>query len=349
MVEQQSVYELSLNVVVEWQAHSLSNIGSNGTNRVLPRRQLLCDQVEVDACSGNILKHHHAALVAPHFLAQGCSLCPACLKLDGRRAAALLDHPDYQPMRMSHILTACALCDAHGFLVTAKNAEMPKGREKKLQEERAEPPLEPKMGEAGEKREPQEKENEGRPRLHKESLLNFSYGLAFPDRQAETSQLHTRSGQSREEGQMLMKISVRSGAYALIVRYTCVGIGADNEKWELVVPDQSQRTKRHVAILTALRDQLVSPSGAQTTTILPHLTGLRGAMVLRTGVGRAPCYSPLDPTFQTRLTNMVDPTCQVHLFDGVDTFYHLIQQMITTTVPAHHPAWITSASRQPNQ
>jgi CRISPR/Cas system-associated protein Cas7 (RAMP superfamily) len=346
MVELQSVYELSLNLVVEWQAHSLSTIGSNGTNRVLPRRQLLSDQVEVDACSGNILKHQHAALVAPHFLAQQCPLCPACLKLDGRRAAALLDHPDYQPMTMPRILNACALCDAHGFLVTAKNAEMPKGREKKLQAERAEPSLEENAGEPGESRGAQEKENEARAKLHKESLLNFSYGLAFPDRQAETSQLHTRVGLNREEGQMLMKMVVRSGAYAVLVRYTCVGIGADTQKWELVVRDQSQRTKRHVAVLTALRDQLVSPSGAQTTTILPHLTGLRGVLVLRTGVGRAPCYSPLDPSFQERLTRMADPTCRVHLFDGVDSFYHLMQEMITTTVPAHHPAWMPYAPAQ---
>jgi CRISPR/Cas system-associated protein Cas7 (RAMP superfamily) len=346
MVEQQHVYELSLNLVVEWQAHSLSTIGSNGTNRVLPRRQLLSDHVEVDACSGNILKHQHVALVAPHFLAQQCPLCPACLKLDGRRAAALLDHPAYQPMTLSHILNACALCDAHGFLVTAKNAEMPKGREKKFQAENTDPPLEQKMGEPAEKKESQEKENEARSKLHKESLLNFSYGLAFPDRQAETSQLHTRVGQNREEGQMLMKMSVRSGAYAVLIRYTCVGIGADTEKWELVVPDQSQRTRRHVAVLTALRDQLVSPSGAQTTTILPHLTGLRGVLVLRTGVGRAPCYSPLDPSFQERLTRMTDPTCRVHLFDGVDSFYHLMQEMITTTVPAHHPAWMPCAPAQ---
>lgn len=140
---------------------------------------------------------------------------------------------------------------------------------------------------------------------------------------------------------MLMKMSVRSGAYAVLIRYTCVGIGADTQTWDLVVPDQSQRTKRHIAVLTALRDQLLSPSGAQTATVLPHLTGLRGAIVLRTGVGRAPCYSPLDPAFQERLTAMADPTCQVHLFEGVDGFYRFMQQMIVTTAPAHHPAWIT--------
>ena len=54
------IYEMSLNVLVAWQAHSLSTIGSNGSNRLLPRRQLLADKTETDACSGNIAKHHHA-------------------------------------------------------------------------------------------------------------------------------------------------------------------------------------------------------------------------------------------------------------------------------------------------
>jgi hypothetical protein len=44
---------------------------------------------------------------------------------------------------------------------------------------------------------------------------------------------------------MLMKMPVRSGAYAMLIRYTCVGIGADTQTWELVVADQSQRTKRN--------------------------------------------------------------------------------------------------------
>src|SRR5258708_5329207 len=56
-----AMYEMSLNVRVTWQAHSLSTIGSNGSNRVHPRRQLLADGTETDATSGNIAKHHHAA------------------------------------------------------------------------------------------------------------------------------------------------------------------------------------------------------------------------------------------------------------------------------------------------
>src|SRR4051812_33522343 len=83
------IYELSLNVRATWQAHSLSNAGSNGSNRVFPRRQLLANGTETDAASGNIAKHHHAALLAEYWEAGGGQLCQACADRDARRAGAL--------------------------------------------------------------------------------------------------------------------------------------------------------------------------------------------------------------------------------------------------------------------
>ena len=65
------IYEMSINVLVSWQAHSLSTAGSNGTNRVLSRKQLLADGTETDACSGNIAKHYHAAVTAEYIDAAG--------------------------------------------------------------------------------------------------------------------------------------------------------------------------------------------------------------------------------------------------------------------------------------
>ncbi len=124
---QEPIYEMSVNVLVAWQAHSLSTAGNNGSNRLLPRRQLLADKTETDAISGNIAKHHHAALVAEYFAADGSPLCPACRVGDGRRAAALIDRPDYQDLSIERIVRECALCDTHGFLVTAKNADSEAG------------------------------------------------------------------------------------------------------------------------------------------------------------------------------------------------------------------------------
>jgi len=116
------MYEMSISVRATWQAHSLSNAGTNGSIRLLPRRQLLADGTETDACSGNIAKHHHAVMLAEYLEASGIPLCPACASRDGRRAAALVGLPGYKVLTIERILTECALCDAHGFLVTAKNA-----------------------------------------------------------------------------------------------------------------------------------------------------------------------------------------------------------------------------------
>ena len=309
------IYEMSVNVLVAWQAHSLSTAGNNGSNRLYPRRQLLADNTETDAISSNIAKHHHAALAAEYFAADGSPLCPACRVGDGRRAAALIDRPDYQDLSFERVVRECALCDAHGFLVTAKNAD----------------------SEAG---------TAARQKITKTTLLDFSYALALPGRHAETAQLHTRAGNSKEEGQMIMKIPTRSGEYALCVRYQCVGIGADTERWILFVKNQAEREKRHRAILRALRDSLVSPDGAHVATMLPHLTGLSGAIMVRTGVGRSPLYSALDSDFVTRLRAMADETCRVYAFETVDAFYTLMNDFIATSIPAFHPFWWSERAEQ---
>lgn len=65
-VNQTRIYELSISLRVCWQAHSLSNAGTNGSIRLLPRRQLLSSGVETDACTGNIAKHYHAMILAEY-------------------------------------------------------------------------------------------------------------------------------------------------------------------------------------------------------------------------------------------------------------------------------------------
>src|SRR5260370_13293477 len=173
-----TIYELSVNVRVSWQAHSLSNAGTYGSNRLMPRRQMLADGSETDACSGSIAKHHHAVLLAEYLAASGVPLCPACQQRDGRRAAALIERPEYRSISVEQILRGCGLCDAHGFLVTAKNASKEQG-------------------------------TEARQKLTKHSLVEFSFALALPDRSNETQHLFTRVGDSKEEGQKIGRASCR--------------------------------------------------------------------------------------------------------------------------------------------
>ncbi len=297
------VYDLSINLRVGWQAHSLSNVGDDGSIRLLPRRQYLADGKETDACSGNILKHHHAVLMAEYLEAEGSPLCPACRRRDSRRAGALSERPEFHNIAVAQVLNECALCDAHGFLVTAKKA-------------------------AG------DGSTEARQRLSKHTIIDFAYALGIPGLHRESPQLHTRSGGSKDEGQMLMKLTSRSGTYALCIRYHCVRIGVDTEQWQLAVDNEQERLKRYRSALRALRDMFTSPEGARTATMLPHLTELSGAIVLCRKVGRAPVYSALADDYLTRLQAMQGEECQIYSFETIDGFYKHLTHLSGASEPA---------------
>ncbi|HLV97859.1 MAG TPA: hypothetical protein VKT82_04200 [Ktedonobacterales bacterium] len=296
------IYDLAIVARVTWQAHSLSNAGNNGSNRILPRRQLLANGVLTDACHGNITKHEHAGLLAEYFQAWDVPLCPACAQRDGRRVAALIDTPEYRGVTIERILRECGLCDSHGFLVPAKNPNS-------------------------------DGSSAGRQKINKDTILNFSFALALPDHYAESEHLITRMGNSKEEGQMLMKVPARSGVYAACVQYMGVRVGVDTKHWQVVVEDDERR-RRHQAILSCLRDALLSPQGAMTGTMLPHLTGLSGAVVIRPTVGRAPLYSVMAEDFEEQLQGLAKGTSQIIPFATVSQFQEVMDHLIKTTEPA---------------
>jgi hypothetical protein len=167
----------------------------------------------------------------------------------------------------------------------------------------------------------------------------------LPDHHAETSQLYTRVGDTKEEGQMLMKMPSRSGDYALNIRYFSVGVGVDIDKWQVIVQDPEKRRSRHTAILSALRDSLLSPDGAMTATMLPHLTGLQGTVVVRTSAGRAPMYSALCDDFVTQLQALASPTCQIYPFEDIASFNTLMNSLITYSSPCFPASYQESNQR----
>jgi CRISPR/Cas system-associated protein Cas7 (RAMP superfamily) len=133
---------------------------------------------------------------------------------------------------------------------------------------------------------------------------------------------------------MLMKMPSRSGAYAQPVRYKAAGIGVDTDKWRVVITDTDQRQRRHRSALSALRDLVLSPSGALTAKMLPHLTGLVGVMTIRISVGRAPIYSALASDFVEQLTGTASDACIVLSFTTVQEFTALMNELIALSMPA---------------
>lgn len=303
-----TVYELSCNLQIQWQAHSLSNAGSQQSNRMLPRQQLLSDGCEVDAISGNILKQHHASLTAEYLDGYEDHLCSACAVGDARRAGQAVELGKAPSMET---VLQCGMCDTHGFLITGK-----KGTDATVE----------------------------RSRRAKPSIVEFSMALALPEYNYASQQIFTRNGRSNdgadEEGQMIYKVPARSGRYALIVRFTSANIGVDTDSRRLVITDNNIRAKRHKAVLLALRDLFLSPSGAATAKLLPHTSGLSGAIVVRTAVGRAPTYSPLEADCVDTLDELCKleaESCLMYKIKSIVDFSQCISELAANSTPFRMP------------
>jgi hypothetical protein len=116
-----------------------------------------------------------------------------------------------------------------------------------------------------------------------------------------------------------------------------------------VVESEQERAKRHEAILRTLRDTMLSPMGALAATMLPHLAGLVGAIVVSQTVQLAPVYSPLDEAFIVRLQAMADEDCQVYPFETADAFHALMRDLIARSAPAMPPSWKGAISEEGGQ
>lgn len=204
---------------------------------------------------------------------------------------------------MAQILR-CPVCDSHGFLITSKNSG------------------------------DDDMADEKRDRSNKSSLIEFSFGLAVPGAQSASQQLFTRRGSTKEDGQMLFTVPVRSANYGFCIRYTCAGVGIDSNNGQILVADPAERRQRHRIILEALADLVLSPCGAMTGTLLPHLTGLTGAIAIRITPRRAPLYSPLEADFIARLMAMASATLVIHQFQTVDEFNKIMEEkLIADSIP----------------
>lgn len=261
---------------------------------------MLAAGVETDACSGDIFKHHHAALLAEYFEAEGMPLCPACSNRDSRRAGALADTRTKDVPMMD--LLQCPMCDIHGFLLTGRKAS---------------------------------EQDVALPSRSKDTVLDYSYALAEPATWAESSQISIRRGNVDIGDPMIMRSSCRSGAYALCVRYKCAAVGVDTYMWQPLI-EEERRMERHRCVLRALRDQILSPDGARTGRMLPHVTDIRGAIMLRTRIGRAYMCSPLRSDFVEQLERTASIASDVSMvlrFEQWEEFAARMEFLIAQSLP----------------
>jgi len=114
-------------------------------------------------------------------------------------------------------------------------------------------------------------------------------------------------------------------------------------------PPRAEVETALVLLLEANQTPMVEADGAMTATMHPHLTGLKGVLLVCKDVGRAPMYSALKEDFIERLVAMQRYTCLVYPFKTVDIFHAIMEDFIATSVPCMPPSYCSQQQSREEQ
>lgn len=272
--------EMTLNL------HSLNNEGGEG-NQIMTRQLTILDKNgvkhTVTGISGDMFKHIHAGHMVNYCLENGIALSDYSRKLDPNRISAtnLLDVNPHVGEKESNssevvdtILQACAVCDAHGVLLTEKV-----------------------------------RDNKGSSNTPRKSVIEFAWTVGIPDKNNTETYLHTklvadagekRSASGSNEGQNIFHRPANYGAYAFICNIDVYRIGLNDISREYAISDE-ERKKRYQAIVQSLLSTVLNPKGAMTSTQKPHITDFKGVVTVSHKLLPAPTVSAINPVYREEL------------------------------------------------
>jgi len=289
-----AIFEIAILGRVTWNLHSLNNEGTIG-NVTEPRTVVLWDGTKTDGVSGEMMKHIHAFwtwIQAKN--ATDIPLCTACQRFQPQRAdAARSGLPSDNAQAVKAVLTRCALCDLHGFLVQ-----------------------EPQINR-------QSTVEFGwivgvRDSVHREFHIHARHAVA-----------ERGAARAAEEvaAQMVYHRPTRSGVYALVTLYQPWRIGLNEIDYTYVL-DDSQRQPRHGLILTAYEWTFKRPDGAMITTRLPHIEGFEGVVLVSRQPVPVPLLSPLRDDYLERLQALAQKQdIEVHRFGDLVELIDILQPL----------------------
>ena len=283
MVEQ--IYSLSIAARATLDTHSLNNEGGEG-NQVHTR---MIDIVghdghlyNVNAISGDMLKHVQAEHLFVLARERGLPLCAGCRQFNANRINADEQWMDSikglsDAQAVDSLLKTCIIDDIGGILVTAGGRSIPR-----------------------------------------KSVVEFGWVLGLPDATYTDSYFHVKYASERSEeqrerdaarrvkenretkektgganlGQAIFHRPTSSGIYAIVCNLEFARIGY-NDILQRYVLDEDERRIRGQVLLESLLHTFVQLNGAMRSTQLPHLVSMQGVLSWSTTVLPAPLLSPL--------------------------------------------------------
>jgi CRISPR-associated protein Cst2 len=271
-----AIASLSIAARATLDMHSLNNEGGEG-NQIQTRMVDIVDHTgnlhNVNAISGDMLKH----VLMEHFYqqarAQHISLCQSCQRFNVNRINAdkdFIKRAETEKVSdadfIDQMLQTCAIDDVAGILVTEKRS------------------------------------------LPRKSITEFGWVLGLPGKVSTNSYFHAkyvseRSLEKRAEdaegqktganlGQSIFHRPASSGIYAIVCHLELARIGYNDIKQDYAIPEE-ERQLRASLLLESLLHTFIELNGAMRSTQLPHLVALEGMLTTSTSVIPAPLISPL--------------------------------------------------------
>lgn len=340
-----NIYSLSLAINATLDMHNLNNEGSEG-NQLQTR---MVDVVgndgrlyNVNAISGDMLKHIQAEYLFHHTRQGALPLCEGCKKFNPNRINADLEFIAHSKAEkwsdartLDELLRRCAVDDIEGILITEGGRSIPR---KSVVE----------FGWAiGIPDETRDGHNQSF--FHVKYASERSAGQRAADATKRAQRQRSSEGASEKEEnaegrtggannqQAIFHRPANSGRYAIVCHLEFGRIGY-NDITHSYATDEQERKRRGVALLESVLHTFVQLNGAMRSAQLPHLVSLEGAIAYSTKLLPAPLISPMTDDYAEQMSQIGRALgggdgITVDTFSSLGGLAEQMQMLISSAVP----------------
>ena len=306
--------EITLNL------HSLNNEGGEG-NQIMTRQLTIVDkngeEQTVTGISGDMFKHIHAAHMQNYCAENKIPLSeyskllnPNRIKADELKSDAG-NSSNTQADVIAAMIKKCAICDAHGVLITDKVGD-----------------------------------NNSSTNTPRKSVIEFAWTVGIPGKNNTETFVHTKlvadagsmgSATSSNEGQNIFHRPANHGVYAFVCNIDTYRIGL-NDINRTYAREDEERTKRYKAVVQSLLSSILNPKGAMTSAQKPHITDFKGVVAVSHKLIPAPTISAINDNYvgeikqiAKNLNTIQQDSIEIAEFDGFGKLTEIFADLLKAT------------------
>ncbi len=303
--------EMTLNL------HSLNNEGGEG-NQIMTRQLTIVDkngnEQTVTGISGDMFKHIHAAHMLNYCVENNIPLSDYSKLLNPNRIKSeeLKDKAGKSSNTQADVIDAmikkCAICDAHGVLITDKVGD-----------------------------------NKNSTNTPRKSVIEFAWTVGIPGKNNTETYVHTKlvtdagskgSATSSNEGQNIFHRPANHGVYAFVCNIDTYRIGLNDINRKYAIEDD-ERTNRYKAVVQSLLSSILNPKGAMTSAQKPHVTDFKGVVTVSHKLIPAPTISAINDNYiaeikqiGTNLNKIIPDSIEATEFDSLGKLTEIFADLL---------------------